>query len=504
MMKEIAKETNRYANHFVKSTQLTQVSCLSSWEDTDADELWAFFGLITGMGIIRVASFQDYWSTDAVYSLPFFPSIMTRERFQNLLTFLHFSDEKFIPRGEEGHDPLFKISSFLNCLAENFSKNYYPTTNIAIDEAMISWKGRCNVSAPVYGHRNQDRFGLKIFQLCDSSNAYCCRFEVYTGKKEVSPKGVDYDMAMRLLSPYLGCGHRLFIDSFFTAPVLFKDLLAAKTTACGTVRLNRKGLSKMPQNRKKVVKRKGDVISMTTGSMNHIRIIGQQQVNFLTSIHTDSMSDTGGQDRTGEQVNMLDAVREHSKHMGAVSRSDRLVELSYVKLRRMKWWKKVFFHFFMLAERNAYLLYKESTQQPMNYAVFRRELAKEMASQSPPRLPPRHAALQTGSSSLHRLTARHFPSKILHPAGFEKRRPRTRLCVVCSTRTGKRKVPGDGRRRKETTVECVDCNVGLCVIPCFELYHTQKDYKRSYRRLQEVQVQGQDNSAEVSSSSSSE
>ena len=29
--------------------------------------------------------------------------------------------------------------------------------------------------------------------------------------------------------------------------------------------------------------------------------------------------------------------------------------------------------------------------------------------------------------------------------------------------------------RKETSYECRRCDVALCVIPCFEVYHTQKD-----------------------------
>lgn len=61
-----------------------------------------------------------------------------------------------------------------------------------------------------------------------------------------------------------------------------------------------------------------------------------------------------------------------------------------------------------------------------------------------------------------RLTERHFPSLYT-----SKGKNRSRRCVVCST----------NNRRSESRYECKDCNVGLCIDPCFRLYHTQLDYK---------------------------
>ncbi|GFU12240.1 uncharacterized protein NPIL_350091 [Nephila pilipes] len=51
-----------------------------------------------------------------------------------------------------------------------------------------------------------------------------------------------------------------------------------------------------------------------------------------------------------------------------------------------------------------------------------------------------------------RLTGRHFPDLV----------PSKRKCIVCS----KAKV------RRETRYQCNECDVGLCVQPCFRKYHT--------------------------------
>ena len=37
--------------------------------------------------------------------------------------------------------------------------------------------------------------------------------------------------------------------------------------------------------------------------------------------------------------------------------------------------------------------------------------------------------------------------------------------------------PKKQKRRCETTYQCKECEVALCVTPCFEIYHTKKDIK---------------------------
>ena len=91
---------------------------------------------------------------------------------------------------------------------------------------------------------------------------------------------------------------------------------------------------------------------------------------------------------------------------------------------------------------------------------------------------------------MERLTGRHFLSKIPQKEG-QKSKP-LRTCPVCSTTTGKRKTPGDGRKTVRSTYECKTCDVGLCVDSCFELYHTNKDYKQAYQRSQGQNVESDD------------
>ena len=68
-----------------------------------------------------------------------------------------------------------------------------------------------------------------------------------------------------------------------------------------------------------------------------------------------------------------------------------------------------------------------------------------------------------------RLTARHFASHI--PPNDVKKDPRRQCAVCCSKRNENGK-----RVRKETRIWCKDCEVGLCLEPCFEIYHTKKNF----------------------------
>ena len=86
---------------------------------------------------------------------------------------------------------------------------------------------------------------MKSYQLCDETG-YCTQYELYTGKKNnISEFGATYDVCMRLLQPYLGKGHNLFCEYYYTSPTLFHHLSQIHNTgACGTLRTNRKHVPK--------------------------------------------------------------------------------------------------------------------------------------------------------------------------------------------------------------------------------------------------------------------
>ena len=63
-----------------------------------------------------------------------------------------------------------------------------------------------------------------------------------------------------------------------------------------------------------------------------------------------------------------------------------------------------------------------------------------------------------------RLNERHFVKSV---PSTEGRANRSRKCKVCAL---------NGVRR-DSRYQCSDCDVGLCVVPCFEIFHTRKNLK---------------------------
>ena len=132
------------------------------------------------------------------------------------------------------------------------------------------------------------------------------------------------------------------------------------------------------------------------------------------------------------------------------------MSFSNLTRRTMKWYKKLFFRLMDLAVYNAYILYKYLYQDNLQLSNFRLELIKEVCS--------KYANKPTSSCSRtinfsKRLVGRHFISSI---GGKNKQR----RCHVCS-HTNRHP-----RKQTKTRFECMECNVGLCIEPCFQIFHT--------------------------------
>ena len=68
-----------------------------------------------------------------------------------------------------------------------------------------------------------------------------------------------------------------------------------------------------------------------------------------------------------------------------------------------------------------------------------------------------------------RLKERHFIKRYDNP----KYKPD---CKVCGSMRP--------RLRKQTSFYCLECDTPLCIVPCFEIFHTYKDFKRAREDLQ--------------------
>ena len=131
-----------------KEGRLSLNSRFKTWPEdgVTAGDIKAFLAMIIAMGLVNQENVQDYWSTDEVLSIPFFPQLMSRDKFLNILTFFHLCDNNnYVARGHAGNNPVNKLGAVYNVVADNFSNVWTPGGEICIDEGMIPFRGKVHL-----------------------------------------------------------------------------------------------------------------------------------------------------------------------------------------------------------------------------------------------------------------------------------------------------------------------------------------------------------------------
>jgi len=172
------------------------------------------------MGIVQKPSVRSYFSKSRGISTLGFADVISRERFELICKFLHFIDNESFPT-YQGPPRLFKTYPVLCHL--NLKFQTLPNQNIATDESLTLWKGCLTIRQ--YLPLKASKFGIKIFELCESRRGYLWCFLVHTGKSTVlqsslitpdTPKTAA--IVLELLEPLFGCGRTLWLDNFFNSP----------------------------------------------------------------------------------------------------------------------------------------------------------------------------------------------------------------------------------------------------------------------------------------------
>lgn len=103
----VVLQTNLYA---AQERANNQDKHLMVWHEVDKDEMRTFIALILAMGLVSKPTIHSYWSTDEILQTPFFTNTMLRNRFTQILRYIHFvNNTQLLPRDQDGYDKLGKI-----------------------------------------------------------------------------------------------------------------------------------------------------------------------------------------------------------------------------------------------------------------------------------------------------------------------------------------------------------------------------------------------------------
>nr|CAI5818437.1 unnamed protein product [Callosobruchus analis] len=115
-----------------------------------------------------------------------------------------------------------------------------------MDEQLLAFRGNCSFRQ--YIPSKPAKYGIKVFALVDTKNAYTSNLEVYCGKQPPGPYCVENmakDIVLRLAKPIEGTGRNVTEDNWFSSVPLVRTLLQEKKlTYVGTVHRNKAEIPK--------------------------------------------------------------------------------------------------------------------------------------------------------------------------------------------------------------------------------------------------------------------
>ena len=168
--------------------------------------------------------------------------------------------------------------------------------------------------------------------------------------------------------------------------------------------------------------------------------------------------------------------------------NDQLAQYSSFQRKSFKWWKKVAFRLINLCMVNAYVMYREwmkanSNEKILSQYEYRTEVVAQIIE---------YASVDVEQKRRKGCPLQNVPTRLL-PSGthrlqkveaYASGKYPLLACAVCrpaaralAVKQGRE--PGR-RPRRESRFKCTECDVSLCKVPCFELYHKYSDVENAW------------------------
>ena len=200
----------------------------------------AFISITSFTGYHIVPCLRDYWSQDPGLGINVVANVMPRDRFFEIRTALHFVDNE---QPHDTRDKVWKMRPVIKHFNNSFSHAVSPTTQQAIDEHMVKFKGQHAMKQ--YMPTKSIKLELKMWCRNGSATGYLFQFDMYGGKQESTVgRCLGENVKIQLSRSLVGTNVRVFFANFFKLPALVHKLKQEKIFCCGTVQQNRKGMPK--------------------------------------------------------------------------------------------------------------------------------------------------------------------------------------------------------------------------------------------------------------------
>ena len=133
------------------------------------------FGLVFHMGLVVMPFYCVYWSRSHFYKNDMLSSVMSRERFQSIMRFLHLGNEP-----QQPHDRFSKVRFLINHLNNTMPEIYTPQKELSLDESMVLWRDWLMFRQFIKDKRH--KYGVKFFDLY-MTDGLLLKVKIYCGTK---------------------------------------------------------------------------------------------------------------------------------------------------------------------------------------------------------------------------------------------------------------------------------------------------------------------------------
>lgn len=450
-------ESNRYATFINAGTP-----------NITANEIKCFIGILVLSSYNTLPNKRLYWDGQDDTRNVLVVNAMRRNRFEQILRFLHCKDNTKI----DPQNKMWKIQPLIDKIKTKCLKYFVPEQNLSYDESMVKYYGKHSCKQFI---RNKPiRFGYKIWCLC-TSEGYLVNFDIYQGKNANTNKEYQnlFGKASAPLVEMIDCftpdmkrlPFHFYFDNLFTGLNLLSFLREKGYGGTGTMRQNRlskkcplpnsKDLEKRERGTYESIISKDDGVSVVKWKDNAVVTVAS---NCLSVEPVSNVKRFSQSEKKYVYVPRPNVIGAYNRSMGGVDRLDQNVSEYRINIRNKKWYWAILSWLLDVAIHNAWLIARRSGKK-VNQLEFRREIVQVYLKRysNPAKGAGRPAAPIAGTSrvsdALRFDENNHLVEKIL-----KKRR-----CV------------GDGCKGKSSAVrtKCGKCDVGLC-IDCFSNFHKQK------------------------------
>ena len=370
-------------------------------------------------------------------------------------------------------NPLYALKEVYNLVLSNCKSKYRLKRNLAVDEAMIGYKGTKAALRRVFMPLKPTRVGFKIFALCESQSGYMANFRYQKAGHESMT-----DVVLKLIDPFEGKFHHVFTDKLYTSVDLAHKLRAKKVYLTGAIKTTAKFLPKdlikdkeNPDNKRLKDLNKcprGTWYVRSKGSMTYCIWKDSKVLSVLSTAHnayrnrdtdivTRRFSKDGIESSRKHDIPCPPQAIAYQENYGGVDKADQLRSYFTMARKSQVWYMQVLFFLVDVSQVNAFICYSQQTEGNANHPRFVMDIAEQLIQGYTE--PNRRVRQDTRASVIPPRAVRHVLINT----------KKAKACVGCKEQ-GLKSKNNTGKRERRTVYACGACNRSYCHA-CFLWYH---------------------------------